>query len=79
MVNEWTVKEHLLYEIADPSRYLMPDGVADFTALRVDDEGESDDREADLERDTYDAAANAFGLAEAQLERQAVGRIAEEQ
>jgi len=40
VVNSWTVKEHLLYEIQDPNRYLMPDGVADFTAVSVDDLGE---------------------------------------
>jgi len=39
VVNEWTVKEHLLYEIQDPRRYVMPDGVADFTSVQVHDEG----------------------------------------
>jgi hypothetical protein len=39
VVNEWTVKEHLLYEIQDPKRYVMPDGIADFTALSLQDEG----------------------------------------
>lgn len=42
LVNEWTVKEHLVYEVLDPARYLMPDGVADFTALSIQDLG--DDR-----------------------------------
>lgn len=41
-VDQWTVKEHLVYEIADPRRYLMPDAVADFTTLKLVDEG--DDR-----------------------------------
>lgn len=41
-VDEWTVKEHLVYEIADPRHYIMPDGVADFTTLRLVDHG--DDR-----------------------------------
>lgn len=35
LVNEWTVKEHLVYEVQDPSQYIMPDGVADFTSLSV--------------------------------------------
>jgi hypothetical protein len=41
-VDSFTIKEHLVYEIADPSRYLMPDGVADFTTLQLQDLG--DDR-----------------------------------
>jgi hypothetical protein len=39
-VDQWTVKEHLLYEIADPRHYVMPDGVADFTTLRLVEEGQ---------------------------------------
>jgi hypothetical protein len=39
IVNQWTVKEHLLYEIMDPANYMMPDGIADFTALRLNEEG----------------------------------------
>ncbi|MGB5159352.1 acyclic terpene utilization AtuA family protein [Desulfobacterium sp. N47] len=38
IVNSWTVKEHLLYEIIDPANYLMPDGIGDFTALKLQDE-----------------------------------------
>ncbi|MDQ1374961.1 MAG: hypothetical protein QOJ09_2299 [Actinomycetota bacterium] len=37
-----TVREQLLYEVHDPSRYLNPDVVADFTSVTVDDQG--DDR-----------------------------------
>lgn len=38
-VDQFTVKEHLLYEINDPRRYVMPDGVADFTALTLEEVG----------------------------------------
>ncbi|CAL8981374.1 hypothetical protein RHODGE_RHODGE_04448 [Rhodoplanes serenus] len=38
-VDAFTVKEHLVYEIGDPARYLMPDGVADFTRLAVEEIG----------------------------------------
>lgn len=34
-----TVREQLLYEVHDPSTYLNPDVVADFTSLAVTDEG----------------------------------------
>ena len=37
-VTEATCKEQLLYEIHDPSRYLQPDVVADFTQVRVVEE-----------------------------------------
>ena len=39
VVNEWTIKEHLVYEIQDPRNYLMPDGIADFTALKLEEIG----------------------------------------
>lgn len=38
-VDLFTVKEHLVYEIGDPANYLMPDGVADFTKLKVEEAG----------------------------------------
>ncbi len=38
MVCEWTVKEHLLYEVHDPANYIMPDGIADFTTLTIMEE-----------------------------------------
>lgn len=38
-VDCFTIKEHLVYEIADPRSYMMPDGVADFTSLRLEETG----------------------------------------
>jgi hypothetical protein len=39
MVTFDTVREQLLYEVHDPAAYVNPDGVADFTSLRVVDIG----------------------------------------
>ncbi|MDZ7693028.1 MAG: acyclic terpene utilization AtuA family protein [Balneolaceae bacterium] len=39
LVNEMTVKEQLVYEIADPKNYLTPDAIADFTSLHLEKEG----------------------------------------
>ena len=38
-VDQFTVKEHLLYEVGDPSNYIMPDGVADFTTMKLEEVG----------------------------------------
>ncbi len=35
LINEWTVKEQLVYEIADPKNYMGPDVIADLTTLEV--------------------------------------------
>ena len=34
-----TVREHLVYEVHNPKKYLMPDGVADFTTLKLEQVG----------------------------------------
>jgi Acyclic terpene utilisation family protein AtuA len=39
VLNEWTIKEQLVYEISDPGNVYMPDGIADFTRLRVEEVG----------------------------------------
>ena len=38
-VNSAVVKEQLLYELGDPRDYITPDCVADFTTIRLEDEG----------------------------------------
>ncbi len=38
-VTEASIKEQLLYELGDPRRYLTPDCCADFTSLRVRQDG----------------------------------------
>ncbi len=39
LVNEMTVKEQLLYEIGDPSEYITPDVIADFTSIQIAQDG----------------------------------------
>lgn len=38
-VNVHSVKEQLLYELGDPTRYLTPDCTADFTSIQIADDG----------------------------------------
>ncbi len=39
LVSVPTVSEQLLYEIGDPSMYITPDCIADFTSIRLEQEG----------------------------------------
>lgn len=39
LVSLQTVKEQLVYEIGDPANYVVPDVIADFTTLKLSDEG----------------------------------------
>ncbi|MEW6510691.1 MAG: acyclic terpene utilization AtuA family protein [Bacteroidota bacterium] len=39
LVSVQTVKEQLLYEIGNPANYITPDCIADFTTIRLSDEG----------------------------------------
>lgn len=41
LVKSWTIKEHLVYEVHDPANYIMPDGIADFTTVQLEDVGEN--------------------------------------
>ena len=41
LVSEMTVKEQLLYEIGDPSEYITPDCIADFTTVNLEQAGEN--------------------------------------
>jgi len=41
LVNEMTVKEQLLYEIGDPSEYITPDVIADFTSIELESDGKN--------------------------------------
>ena len=41
LMSEYTMKEHLVYEVHDPQNYLMPDGIADLTALKVEQVGDN--------------------------------------
>jgi hypothetical protein len=41
LVNLMTVKEQLLYEIGDPTEYITPDCVADFTSITLHEAGEN--------------------------------------
>jgi hypothetical protein len=40
-VNLHSVKEQLVYELGDPTRYLTPDCIADFTSIQLREDGEN--------------------------------------
>jgi hypothetical protein len=48
LVSVPTVKEQLLYEIGDPRTYITPDCIADFTTIRLAQEGEHRVRVTDV-------------------------------
>ncbi len=48
LVSVATVKEQLLYEIGDPREYITPDCIADFTSIRLAQEGENRVRVSDV-------------------------------
>lgn len=39
LISEMTIKEQLLYEIGNPTEYITPDCIADFTSIRLQQEG----------------------------------------
>lgn len=39
MVTEWTVKEHLVYEVHDPANYIMADGISNLSGCHVESVG----------------------------------------
>lgn len=48
LVSERTIKEQLVYELGDPSEYITPDVVADFTSIQLEQEAENRVRVFDI-------------------------------
>ncbi len=48
IVNQWTVKEQITYEVTDPANYAMPDGIVDFSSLRLQEVGPDRVRVTDM-------------------------------
>lgn len=64
LINEETVKEQLVYEIGDPTTYITPDGIADFTSIKLEQEGENRVRVFGIkgrpETETYKISASYY-------------------
>ncbi|MDX1591631.1 MAG: acyclic terpene utilization AtuA family protein [Balneolaceae bacterium] len=62
LVSEMTVKEQLLYEIGNPAEYITPDCIADFTSVKVLQEGKDRVKvtgiKGSAETDTYKISAS---------------------
>ncbi len=48
LVSVDTIKEQLLYEIGDPSEYITPEVIADFTSIRLEQAGENRVKVSDI-------------------------------
>ena len=62
LISEQTVKEQLLYEIGDPTEYITPDCIADFTSISLEEAGSNRVKVSGIkgrpETDTYKISAS---------------------
>lgn len=62
LISKQTVKEQLLYEIGDPTEYITPDCIADFTSINLEEAGPNRVKvsgiEGHPETDTYKISAS---------------------
>ena len=62
LISEQTVKEQLLYEIGDPTEYITPDCIADFTSVNLEETGPNRVKVSGIkgrpETDTYKISAS---------------------